>query len=224
MNIHSCAKTCPASRLLLSQRIESGWSVLEAAEAAGVSERTGYKWLRRFREEGERGLRDRSSRPHLSPNRLCKERVATILKLRECRWTSPMIAEKLAMPTSTVARVLSRAGVSRLKLLEPKPVIRRYERSAPGELVDVDIKRLARFEEPGHRVPGDRRRDGRGRNRGYEYVHVAIDDYTRVAYIEVLTTAPATNRISSPRFARAKASSTSSRDSIGLRQTAKQSD
>lgn len=187
MNIHSCARTCPASRLLLVQRVlESGWKVAEAAEAAGISERTGYKWLRRYRTEGEAGLRDRSSRPRNIARQTCAERVAVIVELRRSRGTSPSIAAKLKMPISTVARILARAGLNKLARLGPKEPVRRYERSSPGELLHVDIKRLARFEQPGHRVTGNRKVDGRGRNRGYEYVHVAIDDHTRLAYVEVL--------------------------------------
>lgn len=185
MNIHGCAKSCPASRLLLVERVrKDGWQVEAAAHSVGLSSRSGFKWLRRFREEGLAGLVDRSSRPRRSPRRTCERRVQTILELRRLRWSGPMIAEKLKMAVSTVSRVLVRHGLSRIKSLEPKEPVRRYEHSAPGDLLHVDIKRLARFERPGHRVTGDRRSQPRGA--GYEYAHVAIDDFSRLAYVEVL--------------------------------------
>lgn len=185
MNIHSCARSCPASRLLLVTRVlKDGWQVAEAAEAAGLSERTAYKWLRRFREGGQAALQDRSSRPRRCPHRTSDKLEALVVELRHQRMTAPAIAGRLKMPRSTVSRILVRHRLSRLKLLEPQPPARRYEHSKPGSLLHLDIKKLARFEQPGHRVTGDRR--GQQRGHGWEFVHVCVDDYTRLAYVEIL--------------------------------------
>ena len=186
MNIHPCARTCPAGRALLTRRVLSlGWSVGEAAEAAGVSKRTAYKWLKRLREEGGAGLCDRSSRPHRSPTRLPLEKGTIVLELRRSkRLTAAKIAAVLQLARSTVARLLKRSGLGRLALMEPKPEPRSYEWPRPGDMLHIDTKKLARIGSPGHRMHGDRTRRFRGI--GWEYVHVAIDDHTRLAYVEVL--------------------------------------
>ena len=185
MNLHSRARTCPASRALLVQRIrEECWSVEEAAEAAGTSRRSAYKWLARYRGEGLAGLRDRGSRPHRSPNRVPEEWRTTILELRASRMAGRRIATQLQRPYATVARILQQAGVGRLPALQPSEPVRRYQRERPGELVHVDVKKLGRFIRPGHRIHGDPR--SRVKGVGWEYVHVAIDDASRVAYAEVL--------------------------------------
>lgn len=185
MNIHRSAKSVPASRLLLVKRVlEGGWSASEAAEAAGLSERSAYKWLRRFREHGAAGLEDRSSRPHRCPRATSEKRTELVLELRRCRLSGPAIADRLKMPRSTVGRLLKRHGLGKLKFLEPKEPANRYEHCAPGDLVHLDVKKLNRFSVPGHRVTGDR--SVRTRNVGWDFVHVAIDDYTRLAYVEVL--------------------------------------
>ena len=184
MNIRRSAKSLPASRLLLVQRVlEAGWKVSEAAEAAGLSERRAFEWLRRFRAEGAQGLEDRSSRPHRSPRATSNKRVELVLELRGCRLSGPAIAERLKMPRSTVERLLRRHGAGRLRPIESEPP-RRYEHKAPGDLVHLDIKKLGRFSKPGHRTTGSR--STRSRGLGWEFVHVAIDDYTRLAYVEVL--------------------------------------
>jgi len=163
---------------------ELNWSVQAACEAAGVSRQSGYKWLRRERHEGPAGLRDRSSRPRRSPRRLDESWRYTILELRRCRLSSIQIARKLRLPRSTVSRVVKRAGLSRVKSLElPLPVVR-YEWKRPGDLLHLDVKKLGRFRQPGHRVHGDRQKASPGA--GWEFVHVAIDDRSRVAYVEVL--------------------------------------
>lgn len=186
MNIHKGARSCAASRLLLVRRVlEEGWSVAEAAEAAGLSTRSGFKWLRRFRDEGEAGLVDRTSRPRRS-RQTCPDRVALVVELRHCRMSAPQIAERLKMPRSTVSRVLRRAGVGKLRALLPKEPVRRYEKTRPGELVHLDVKKLGRFERPGHRVTGRREGQSASRGVGWEFVHVCVDDYTRLAYVEVL--------------------------------------
>jgi transposase InsO family protein len=185
MKLHANARTCPHSRRLAVERVElEGWTLTAAAEAAGVSVRTISKWRRRYRLEGELGLLDRSSAPRLVPRRTSEERVALIASLRRLRMTGAEIAETLAMPASTVSGILSRIGLGKLWRLEPVEAANRYERQRPGELLHVDIKKLGRIGRPGHRVNGDRRTRARGI--GWEYVHVAIDDATRIPYVEVL--------------------------------------
>jgi transposase InsO family protein len=170
--------------------LEEGWTLTAAAEAAGVSVRTLSKWLRRYREGGEDGLLDRSSAPRSVPARTPEERVAVIAALRRLRMTAAEIAETLSMPLSTVSTVLTRIGLGRLSRLEPPEPANRYERKRPGELLHVDVKKLGRIGRPGHRVNGDRRTRTRGI--GWEYVHVCVDDATRIAYVEVLDDEKAT--------------------------------
>jgi transposase InsO family protein len=167
------------------KRVEMhGWSVEEAAEAAGISDRRGYHWLARWRERGADGLRDGSSRPKTT-TRTALDREAVVIALRHTRMTSPLIARRLKMPAATVKRILSRAGLNRLRALDPKPPVVRYERSRAGELIHLDVKKLGRIGRPGHRVNGDR--TTRARGVGWEFVHVCIDDATRLAYVEVLS-------------------------------------
>jgi transposase InsO family protein len=183
--LHRNARTCPASRRLLVDRVlVEGWSLALAAEAAGVSERTVWKWVDRFRREGEAGLADRSSAPHAVPARTPAEREQVILLLRELRFTTPEIAETLGMPLSTVGAVASRHGLGKLPRLQPQEPANSYERPRPGEIIHVDVKKLGRIGRPGHRVNADRRTRTRGI--GWEFVHVAVDDATRLAYVEVL--------------------------------------
>jgi transposase InsO family protein len=185
MKIHGNAGTCPRSRLLIVRRVEEqGWTLAETAVAAGVSVRTVSKWLRRYRLEDEQGLLDRSSAPRRIPHRTAEARVAAIAALRRLRMTAAEIAECLAMPLSTVSAVLARSGLGKRSCLEPPEPANRYERKRAGELVHIDVKKLGRIGRPGHRVNGDRRTRTRGI--GWEYVHVCIDDATRLAYIEVL--------------------------------------
>jgi transposase InsO family protein len=176
---------------------EEGLALAEAAEAAGVSARTARKWVRRYRAEGEAGLLDRSSAPRQVHNVTPPERVEAIAALRRLRMTGPEIAEVLGMATSTVSAVLLRIGLGRLSRLEPAEPVRRYERSRPGELIHVDVKKLGRIVGgAGHRIVGREgrrrnptRRDGSGVRRarvGWECVHVCVDDATRLAYVEVL--------------------------------------
>jgi transposase InsO family protein len=159
-----------------------GWSAAEAAEAAGVSVRTVRKWLARHRAEGAAGLLDRSSRPRNSPPRIAEGWQTLIVRLRQCRMTAEAIAGRLHLARSTVAAELVRLGLNRLSALAPKEPVRRYERARPGDLIHLDVKKLARFAKPGHRVTGTRR----GQNEGWEFVHVCIDDHARLAYVEVL--------------------------------------
>lgn len=184
MKLHPNAKTTPASRALLVHRVlREGWSVLDAVEALGISPRTGYKWLTRYQAEGRQGLHDRSSAPLRTPNATPGRLVGRVERLRRKRHTAWEIAEKLKMAVSTVSALLKRLGLGRLSFLEPKPVIRRYERKRAGELLHIDTKKLAKIQGVGHRIHGDRRRKNRGR--GWEFVHVCVDDASRAAYIEV---------------------------------------
>jgi transposase InsO family protein len=185
MNVHSRARTCPASRALLVQRIrEECWAPAEAAEASGVSVRTAYKWLARYRDEGLAGLRDRSSRPRRMPTSTPDEWRRLIFELRASRMTGRRIAAQLGRPYPTVARLLQRAGSGRLKPIAPSEPVKRYERAQPGELLHIDVKKLGRIGRVGHRIHGDR--TTRVRGVGWEYVHVAVDDASRVTYAEVL--------------------------------------
>jgi transposase InsO family protein len=186
MNLHSGARTCPASRALLVGRVrESGWSVTRAATAAGISRRTAHKWLGRYQAEDPASLQDRSSRPRRHPQATPVEWQEMILLLRRTKMTGPQIARDLKRPRATVARVLKRAGLERLRKLEPKEPENRYQHRHPGDLLHFDVKKLGRISGYyGHRITGDRRRQRKGA--GWDYVHVAIDDRTRIAYAEVL--------------------------------------
>ena len=185
MKLHPNAKTTPFARELLVDRVRRlGWSMQDAAQAAGISLRTGYRWLARERKEGRAGLQDRSCRSRRIPHRTSQQRMDRIERLRRRRLTGPQIAARLSMPRSTVASVLKQRGLERLSRLTPKPAVVRYERSRPGELLHLDTKKLGRFRRVGHRVTGDRRR--RHARGGYEFAHVCIDDHSRLAYVEVL--------------------------------------
>src|SRR5712691_1232751 len=184
MELHKNARTCPASRMLMIRRIQAGIPVTSAAEAAGVSRRSASKWKSRYREAGEAALMDRSSRPHRSPRQTHTVVVEEILRLRRRRQTGQQIASRVGSSPSTVARVLAREGLSRLKNLDPKEPVRRYQRDHPGELIHIDIKKLGRIKVIGHRITGNRRQ--RARHAGWEFVHVAVDDASRLAYAEVL--------------------------------------
>lgn len=185
MNTHKNARLTPAGRAVLVQRVLAVPGQLPAIAAGmGVSARTARKWLARFRAEGAAGLADRSSRPHHSPRALSRTRRRQIARLRRRRRSAPYIARYLGLPLSTVVAVQRRLGLNRLSRLEPPRPVVRYERARPGELVHLDVKKLGRIGRVGHRIHGDRSRRGRGV--GWEYLHVAIDDCTRLAYAELL--------------------------------------
>jgi transposase InsO family protein len=184
MELHKNARSCPASRMLMVQRIQAGIPVTSAAEAAGVSRRSASKWKGRYREAGEAALVDRSSRPLRSPRQTHPAVVEEILRLRRRRQTGQQIASRVGSSPSTVARILAREGLSRLKNLDPKQPVRRYQRDHPGELIHIDTKKLGRIQVVGHRITGNRRQ--RARRAGWEFVHVAVDDASRLAYAEVL--------------------------------------
>jgi transposase InsO family protein len=197
MDLHANAALSWSGRRELARRVvDQGWTLTAAAEAAGVSVRCARKWAARYRG-GDRQLLDRSSAPRRVANRTDSERVAVIVKLRRLRMTAAEIAETLSMPLSTVSGILTRIGLGRLGRLGLEPAMR-YERSRPGELLHVDVKKLGRIAGVGHRIAGDRRSQrGRYQRRlqgkpGWEYLHVAVDDYSRLAYAEVLADEKAT--------------------------------
>jgi transposase InsO family protein len=192
MDLHANAALSWSGRRELARRVvEEGWALRAAAEAAGVSVRCARKWVGRYRA-GDRQLRDRSSAPHRVANRTPADRVAVVVLLRQLRMTAAEIAETLQMPLSTVSVVLKRQGMGRLgRIGLEQPV--RYERSRPGELVHIDVKKLGRIRGVGHRISGQRSSQAKTRINGrrtgiagWEYVHVAVDDYSRLAYAEVL--------------------------------------
>jgi transposase InsO family protein len=201
MNLHANAALSLNRRRLLCRRVlEERWTVREAAGAAEVSVRCARKWVRRYRAEGELGLFDRSSAPNVIPHRTGEERIEAIAALRRLRFTGPEIAETLGMALSTVSGILTRIGMGKLGRLGLEPA-QRYERERPGELIHIDVKKLGCIRGgAGHRVSGKRRytgsrTDAEGVRRllvGWEYVHIAIDDCTRLAYAEVLDNEKAT--------------------------------
>ena len=204
MRLHANAALSLNKRRLLCRRVvEQQWTLARAAAAAEVSVRCARKWVRRFLAEGDAGLVDRSSAPRRRPTRTPKERVEAIAALRRLRFTGPEIAEILRMPLSTVSGVLTRIGMGKLGRLGLEPV-ERYERARPGELIHIDVKKLGRIEGgAGHRITGTRRYNPTtttpgGIRRGlvrWEFVHIAIDDCTRLAYAEVLNDEKATTAI-----------------------------
>jgi transposase InsO family protein len=204
MQLHANAALSLNKRRQLCRRVvEESWSLGSAAAAAEVSERTAAKWVRRYRAEGELGLLDRSSAPRRVANRTDERRLEAIAALRRLRFTGPEIAEVLGMALSTVSGVLTRIGMGKLGRLGLEPA-QRYERGRPGELIHIDIKKLGRIAGgAGHRMTGRRRDTGRRTDRegvrrlqvGWEFVHIAIDDCTRLAYAEVLPDEKATTAI-----------------------------
>ena len=182
MRVHRNAKTTPKMRQLIVTRSQQGWTYARIAAALGISVRTVAKWMARSRQAS--GLLDGSSRPHRQPRRLAASLEAAVLTLRRTRATAWQISAALRLPRSTVTRVLARAGLNRVALLDPPAPVQRYEWAQVGDLLHIDLKRLARVAGIGHRIHGDRRR--RARNVGWEYLHVAIDDATRLTYAEVL--------------------------------------
>jgi len=186
MNSHENARLTPLGRAELIRRvIEFGQPVATVAGALGVSEKTVRKWVARFKAEGEAGLRDRSSRPHRTHRPTPARTVERIATLRRERWAGKRIAAATGVSPATVSRVLRRLGLSRLRDLEPAEPVRRYERARPGEMIHIDIKKLGRFERVGHRITGDRRGQSNSRGVGWEYVHVCVDDHSRIAFTDI---------------------------------------
>jgi len=189
MNIHKNARLTPRSRAELVRRVlVERQPPMSVATDMGVSPRTAHKWVARYRAEGEAGLADRSSRPHRLRRPTPPATIERIEALRRQRWTGKRIALTVGSSTATVSRVLRRLGISKMKDLEPAEPVRRYQRDHPGELIHIDIKKLGRFHKVGHRITGDRtqRSDGRRSRVGWEYVHVCIDDASRIAFSQIL--------------------------------------
>lgn len=185
MNSHKHARLTPRGRALMVDRVlNQGWTMAAAAEAVGVSCRTGFKWLARYRAEGAAGLDDRSSRPKSSPTACPPEQVEHFEQRRRQRLPLWRIAREAGRSLATVARHMARLGLSRLAALQPPEPVRRYERASPGELLHIDTKRLGRIRGVGHRITGQRQHRNRGI--GWDAVHLAIDDHSRVSFARIL--------------------------------------
>jgi transposase len=194
MNMHKNARMTPLGREHLVRAVASGQTPEAAAHAAGVCPRTARKWISRFKAEGRAGLMDRSSRP----KRLYRPTPAAIVEqvevLRRQRFTGKQIAADLGVSPATVSRILRRLGLNRMRDLEPAEPVRRYEREHPGDMIHIDVKKLGRFDQVGHRITGDRTRQssrrgtrqGKAWGAGWEFVHVCIDDNSRVAFSQIL--------------------------------------
>jgi transposase InsO family protein len=186
MNSHKHARLTPKGRALLVSRVlEEGWTRRSAAEAAGISVRTVSKWLARYRALGAAGLVDRSSRPRRSPRALREDEIERLRTLRHGRWPLWRMAQETRRGIATVSRCMKRLGLSRLQRLEPAAVVVRYERAWPGELLHLDTKKLGRIDGLGHRITGQRQHCNRGI--GWDMVHLAIDDHSRVSFALIKT-------------------------------------
>jgi transposase InsO family protein len=187
MNIHKNARLTPHSRADLARRvIEEGQAPKAVATAFGVTTKTINKWVARFKADGLAGMQDHSSRPHILRQPTPAATVERIGELRRQRWTGEQIAKEVGVSPATVSRVLKKLGLNKLKALEPAEPVRRYEREHPGELIHIDIKKLGRFDKIGHRITGVR--GGQSRGAGWEFVHVCIDDHSRVAFTQIRPT------------------------------------
>ena len=190
MNVHKNARLTPRGREQIALQVASGQTPKAVSEAAGVCPRTVRKWVERYRSEGPEGLRDRSSRPHRLHRPTAQTVVDEVAALRRQRCTGKQIAAQVGVSPATVSRILRRLGLNKLSALEPAEPVRRYERERPGEMIHLDIKKLGRIDGIGHRITGDRRgqsnRRSRGEGLGWEFVHVAIDDNSRIAFAKVM--------------------------------------
>jgi transposase InsO family protein len=187
MDVHKNASLTPRGREeMVRAVVEGGLSKAAAARRYNTTVKTVSKWVNRFLTEGVEGLRDRSSRPHSLPSQTPLAIRAAVEVLRRQRYTGQQIAVELGISPATVSRILRSLGLNSLKALEPAEPVRRYERESPGELIHIDIKKLGRFERTGHRITGDRTGQSNSRGVGWEYLHLAIDDHSRVAYSEIL--------------------------------------
>ncbi len=186
MNIHKNARLTPIGRERLVEAVLGGQTPEAAARAAGVCPKTARKWTNRFKAEGRAGLLDRSSRPKRLYRPIPEEVVGQIERLRRQRFTGKQIAKDLRVSAATISRVLRRLGLNRMRDLEPIEPVRRYEHTNPGEMIHIDIKKLGRFDKIGHRITGDRTGQSNSRGVGWEFVHVCIDDHSRVAFSQVL--------------------------------------
>ena len=191
-NHHQNARTTFHSRELMVDRVlKRGMAVSLVADQFGVSRQTVYKWIWRFREGGLSALHNRHSRPSRMPRRMPVQTVATIAAMRRMRMTSPAISLALSLPLSTVGLEIRRLGLNRLSRLEPRPPVIRYEHDKPGDMIHLDIKKLGRIDGVGHRITGDKSRPQPGA--GWEFLHVCVDDHSRLAYSEVLPDEKATS-------------------------------
>jgi transposase InsO family protein len=194
MNVHENAGLTPKGREILISRLDRGEHPIDVATAMGVSSSTVYKWRRRYRAEGLAGLLDRSSRPNASPNRTPADIEASVIALRKERRIYSRIAAEVGVSRATVGRILTRHGLNRWRDLEPAEPERRYERDQPGEMIHIDIKKLGRFDRVGHRITGERTKQSSRRGKkggktwgaGWEYVHVCIDDHSRLGLAEIM--------------------------------------
>jgi len=185
MDTHKNAPLTPKGREMMVRAVGGdGLSKAEAARRFHTTPKTVAKWVERFEAEGVEGLRDRSSRPLSSPSQATPAACAAVEALRRRRHTGQQIAAEVGVSTATVSRILKRLGLNRLSALEPAEPVRRYERAAPGEIIHIDIKKLGKFDRIGHRITGDRQSKSRGA--GWEFLHLAIDDHSRLAYSEIL--------------------------------------
>jgi len=187
MDTHQNARLTPKGREeMVRAVVEAGLSKAAAARKYNTTPKTVGKWVKRFRSEGVNGLRDRSSRPLSSPNQTAQITCAAVEALRRQRYSGGQIAAELAISPATVSRILRRLGLNRLSALEPAEPVRRYERQRPGELIHIDIKKLGKFNDIGHRITGDRRGQSNRRGVGWEFVHLCIDDHSRVAFAQIM--------------------------------------
>src|SRR5215216_45726 len=187
MDVHKDARLTPAGREIMVRRVVEGGQMPKALSAAvGVCPRTVQKWVKRFQAEGLAGLQDRSSRPHRLPRATPPETVARIESLRRQRWTGAQIARETGVAKATVSRILRRLGLNRLRALEPVQPVHRYEREHPGELIHIDTEKLGRIDGIGHRITGDRRGRSSKRGSGWEHLHVAVDDASRLAFTAIM--------------------------------------
>jgi transposase InsO family protein len=186
MDVHKNAPLTPAGREIMVRRVIAGQTPKAVAAAFGVCVKTVNKWVSRFQAEGAGGLVDRSSRPYCLYRPTPTSTTERIAELRRQRWTGKQIALEAGVSVATVGRVLKRLGLSRLRDLEPAAPVRRYQRERPGELLHIDIKKLGRFDRVGHRITGDRTGQSNSRGVGWEFVHVCIDDASRIAFSQIM--------------------------------------
>jgi transposase InsO family protein len=186
MNVHQNARLTPLGRERVVRQVASGQTPQAVAQAAGVCPRTVRKWVERYRREGQAGLCDRSSRPHKLHRPTPQAVIEQVETLRRARYTGKQIAVELHLSPATVSRILKRLGLNRIAALEPAQPVRRYERAKAGEMIHIDIKKLGRFTTVGHRITGERSPRFKSRGAGWEFVHIAIDDHSRVAFAKVM--------------------------------------
>ena len=197
MNSHKNAPLTPKGREAMVRSVtEGGLSQAAAARQFNITPKIVARWVHRFRAEGADGLRDRSSRPHSLPSQTAPATCALVEALRRQRHTGKQIAVEVGVSPATVNRILRRLGLNRMRDLEPAEPVRRYERENPGEIIHIDIKKLGRFDRIGHRITGDRTGQSNGRGVGWEFVHVCIDDHSRVAFSQILPDEKAESAVS----------------------------